>query len=404
MIVLDAGGDQTQKLKQINDEAEPLRPLIDAAADNRVLVFKDGMATEYGFRDFYDLGDTEARDAIRPRGNLVLLPQGVGPFAQKVLAINERKPRVGIAVIHELLSTEGDYEPYTMAGVRKALEAQGFEVTDIVLKNWGGGGRRRPPRTRPRRADSKRFWARSKELDAAIPKLQAAHHDGQVLLDKVRTGTLDELTRVFRAELGGRPFTEAMRKNVTEDIGSQVETLGYIIKQNVEARQELETDRPQLEGDERLVEGRRMTDLKAKTAKLLADCDLLIVPRLTLRNLTALPEAEYIPAQLYRLDAVQTEAIKDFIKAGKPVLACFGPNNEDPENRARPAADGDRQPRRLVRPARHPLRQADDPVRGRRPGVRRTAGQRLRLRAEGQAAAGAIPGAGRRPRRAGRSA
>src|SRR5439155_14406379 len=77
----------------------------------------------------------------------------------------------------------------------------------------------------------------------------------------------------------------------------------------------------------------RMTDLKAKMAKLLAECDLLIVPRLTLRNLTSSPP-DFIPARLYRLDDVQVGAIKEFMKAGKPVLACFGPSNEPADRRA----------------------------------------------------------------------
>src|SRR5436190_20962425 len=54
---------------------------------------------------------------------------------------------------------------------------------------------------------------------------------------------------------------------------------------------------------------------------------MLLVPRLTLRNLTSSPP-DFIPARLYRLDDVQAQAIKEFMKAGKPVLACFGPPNE----------------------------------------------------------------------------
>src|SRR5207249_2977423 len=40
------------------------------------------------------------------------------------------------------------------------------------------------------------------------------------------------------------------------------------------------------------------------------------------------------PAQVYRLDDAQVEAIKDFLKSGRPVLALFGPGNESPERRA----------------------------------------------------------------------
>jgi hypothetical protein len=84
-----------------------------------------------------------------------------------------------------------------------------------------------------------------------------------------------------------------------------------------------------LSAQERVIESRRMTDLKAKMGKLLSECDLLIIPRMTQQDLTATPP-DSIPAQLYPLSDVQVDAIKDFIKSGKPVLACFGPANEPP--------------------------------------------------------------------------
>ena len=76
-----------------------------------------------------------------------------------------------------------------------------------------------------------------------------------------------------------------------------------------------------------------MTDLKAKMLELLAECDLLIVPRMTLRNVTCQRPASR--SRLYRLDDAQVEAVKEFLKAGKPVLACFGPTNEPADRAAR---------------------------------------------------------------------
>ena len=57
------------------------------------------------------------------------------------------------------------------------------------------------------------------------------------------------------------------------------------------------------------------------------------MPRLTLLNVV---RGEAIPNRVYRLDPAQLDAIKDFIKSGKPVLFCLGPTNEsaarfDPE-------------------------------------------------------------------------
>src|SRR5207253_9724664 len=144
-------------------------------------------------------------------------------FARRVLAINERKPRVGIAVIHELLTTEGDYEPYTLEGVRKALEPQGFEVTDIVLKKWGEG----EPQPVAYTAEESKLEGVEEgraEIDYSLQTLQALRQRGQATLERIRAATLDELTRGFRAQLGGRPFTEAMRKDVIADVTSQIET------------------------------------------------------------------------------------------------------------------------------------------------------------------------------------
>ncbi len=58
---------------------------------------------------------------------------------------------------------------------------------------------------------------------------------------------------------------------------------------------------------------------------------------MTLRNTAS--DFENIPARLYRLDDPQVEAVKDFLKKGKPVLACFGPVNEPEEGARRPGDD-----------------------------------------------------------------
>jgi hypothetical protein len=71
-----------------------------------------------------------------------------------------------------------------------------------------------------------------------------------------------------------------------------------------------------------LAEQRRLSDLKAKLDRKLADCDLLILPRMTIFNAA---RRERIQNQLHQLDKAQVDAIRDFLKRGKPVLACFGP-------------------------------------------------------------------------------
>src|SRR5262249_42968007 len=61
--------------------------------------------------------------------------------------------------------------------------------------------------------------------------------------------------------------------------------------------------------------------------RTLADCDLLIIPRYT-----RLPDGQLITPDLYRLDAAQVAVVKDFLKEGKPVLACLGPANRPPQS------------------------------------------------------------------------
>src|SRR6185503_13994025 len=75
---------------------------------------------------------------------------------------------------------------------------------------------------------------------------------------------------------------------------------------------------------ERAFEDRYLTDHKAKLQRLLADCDMLIIPRMTIMNATT---PAVLPRNLHKLDKTQIDVIKDFMKAGKPVLVCAGPIN-----------------------------------------------------------------------------
>jgi hypothetical protein len=107
-----------------------------------------------------------------------------------------------------------------------------------------------------------------------------------------------------------------------------------------QARQERQTAAQDQAGlnVENLSEQRRIGDLRAKFNRMLADADLLIVPRMTLRNVA---RNEFIPNWLHGLDAAQLDAIKDFMKAGKPVLFCLGPANESPSRPPPPGVTPD---------------------------------------------------------------
>jgi hypothetical protein len=48
----------------------------------------------------------------------------------------------------------------------------------------------------------------------------------------------------------------------------------------------------------------------------------------------------HIPNQVHRLDESQAAAIRDFLKTGKPIFACFGPTNTPPGERMMPEGAG----------------------------------------------------------------
>src|SRR5262245_57597029 len=91
-----------------------------------------------GFNEFYQLDKTASQEANGGRGNLVLWYQGVEPFARRVLAVEEKRPRVAVAVSHPWLSTEGPIDEYTLAGLKKSLTNYGFDVRDVILKKLVG--------------------------------------------------------------------------------------------------------------------------------------------------------------------------------------------------------------------------------------------------------------------------
>src|SRR5262249_18467507 len=79
--------------------------------------------------------------------------------------------------------------------------------------------------------------------------------------------------------------------------------------------------------EEPLAEQRRLSDLRAKTSRALADCDLLILPRATLFNVA---RGERISSGLYKLDPAQVSAIRAFVPSGKRLLAGAGRSNGPP--------------------------------------------------------------------------
>jgi hypothetical protein len=343
------------KLHELTAHAPELRKAIEGAAENSIFISNRGRkapakdSPEYvqqmSFNELYQLDKVQSQQDNGGRGNLVLLGQGadgrgVGPFVRRILNLEQRKPRVGVLVIHQLLTTRGEEASLTLAGLRKALTLHGFEVKDVVLKKgWDRGGF-------PEAAADTFEESRLEELEGELADLEDSVKELQTERKAVaaevadlapRPGEdqvkqLEELSKKYRAQLGGRKLTENLRAQVLALRQRELKLVDEELAARTKERDAKRHERDRLDVD-RISEARRMTDVQSKLAYALADCDLLFVPRLT-----RMSEGDPILPRLYRLDRPQVDAIRDFLEAGKPLFACFGPINEAPNRRMPPGA------------------------------------------------------------------
>jgi len=311
------------KLDDLTRDDKNLRAAIDEAPDNTIFFAANGKVTRLGFHDIYQLDKQSSQEANDGRGNLVLLYQGKEPFARKVLNIDEKKPRIALATIHEILSMEGS-EELGMAGVKKTLTARGFDTQDVILKKWSEMA---PPEPAALTYDESKLERLEEELagiDADIKNLEQGLKEAKSIVKQWQSSSLEELNKKYADELKGHKLTDEERQVNLDRFKQQAALMDFLLTQQKEARAETVKEKSGLSADT-LAEQRRISDLRAKTSRLLADCDLLIVPRMTLFNVA---RGERIPNRVYQLEQSQVDAVRDFLKTGKPVLFCFGPTNE----------------------------------------------------------------------------
>jgi len=265
-----------------------------------------------------------------------LLYQGVEPFADKVLNIDEKRPKVGVLVTHELLTTEGTEEIFNLKGFKKALTSRGFDVRDVILKKWSEFA---PPEPAVYTYDESRYDQLEEELaavDADIKNLKEQLADLAKVQQEWQSKTPEELTKIYAKDLKGRKIDEALRRRQLAFWQQNEAILKAFLHQYLEDRENTAKEKAALNVDV-TAEQRRIADLKAKLDRAIADCDLLFVPRYTIRNIMS---GFHISNQVHRLDESQAAAVRDFLKAGKPVLACFGPTNVPPGERMMPGGEG----------------------------------------------------------------
>jgi hypothetical protein len=338
-----------RQLADLTNDSPALKAAIEAAPGNSIFFAAGGRVQRLGFDEFLALDKTASKAADGGRGNLVLMPQGVDRFARRVLAVQERRPKVAIAVVHGYLGTTGP-ESLTLAGVKRALSEYGFDVTDVVLrKGWQEARSIADLKPAAYTREESALEELEGELEEAGNRVRAARAEEE-LLGQVR-GLLDKLA--------GRPFRERVRfyvllsedaknrgwlevtgvyrkwaEGITEEtetgfradlaagLGAQRARAGQEVGEAEKARRAADDKLAAALKDERPIQDRRLTDVKAKLGRLLADVDLLIVPRFTVASVTS---GRTVDPQLHALSPEQTEVVRDFMKAGKPVLALLGP-------------------------------------------------------------------------------
>jgi hypothetical protein len=263
---------------------------------------------------------------------------------------------VVVATVLEPLSTEGP-DPYGLRGVRKALAAHGFEVSDVILKRVAMPRGLEPAAYTYEESRLNTLESRLKILDSVFKEI-----DEQLKLlarekKLIHKGTDQSLAEALAAQSAlaqaipvaelAKQALEQLKQLPAED---KAEIRRQALERNTQAVADITKAREQFNQDrqkklqergkldqEALAEQRRMTDVGAKLERLLADCDLLIVPRHTILSLSP---TFYIPNDLHQLDPAQVKAIRAYLKRGKPMLACFGPANEAPQRRRPPTSAG----------------------------------------------------------------
>jgi hypothetical protein len=345
-----------ERLNELTRDAPELKAAIKDAPENSILFHANKRVQRLAFNEFLQLDHAASRASDDPdldgrRANLVLLPQGTETFARRVLAVQERRPKVAVCVVHEWLTTAAvGRETFSLAGAKKALAAQGFDVVDVVLKkNWNdatkpdlepsaytldenklerleGDVADATDELRVAQLVSKRLEVNEKAFAEPTKEWRDRGKFYTDLLAETRRFEWTELLAAFRRwSVRERPLTEAddaeFRATLAPGFAAQKKRAEEALR---EARDELakaERELAAVAADERATEERRAANVKAKFARLVADVDLLIVPRYTLVNA---PDSNAVGAGLHALDRKQIEVMKEFMKAGKPVLACLG--------------------------------------------------------------------------------
>ena len=203
VVVLDTEAFGFRKeLAELTKGAPELGEAIKAAPENSIFFHANKRVQRLSFNEFLQLDKTASEEANGSRANLVLLPQGTENFARRVLAVQERRPKVAVCVVHEWLSTTdttGQAE-YSLGGLKRSLFDHGFDVIDIILKkNWDDSSKDLEPAAYT--VQESKLERLEGEFDSSQDQYRAAQADVKNVA-AVRKAFDEVMTKQFR-ERGG---------------------------------------------------------------------------------------------------------------------------------------------------------------------------------------------------------
>jgi hypothetical protein len=320
IAVLDvAERDFADQLKAL--ESEELQEAIRAAPQSSIFICSGKQVQRMSFSEFYRLD----RSTSLERDNLVLRSVGPEPLVRRIVNVEERKPRVGILVFHEWLSSEGPVNLYTLAGAKQSLTAAGFEVRDVVLRGPTG----EPAADSLEVSKLERLQEELDDLDGEIRSLEREGNLLERLLQRLPSAPLREINALvgdyaeqFNPRFALVRVSEDTREAAVRLFGNQQAAAKESLELAREERKEAAKDLTKLNVD-RVGEQRRLKDLRTKLARSLNDLDLLFIPRLTM-----LQTGEPISNPTFHdFDSRQAFAVREFLRQGKPILVSSGPTN-----------------------------------------------------------------------------
>src|SRR5262249_18008717 len=154
--------------------------------------------------------------------------------------------------IHEVLTTQSTEEGVTLAGLRHALNVNGFDVKDIVLRRWGGitpfeAAADTFEESKLERLENQLDSAnrRIKVLDEALAYRGRALNDLRVVKGENTEAKLKELTEKYGAGVPGGMVTEEIRDLMREQIEREVTFITEALAKKKEDRKKLEAEREQ---------------------------------------------------------------------------------------------------------------------------------------------------------------